>query len=154
MAISAEHRSKFAALHRQWCRLHMYEKFSSGTTNNIRPTNQSYVIEICNTLPRSENKVFTIRIGCNFNPQIYIRSHSYTLVLNKHLWWVYLVQLYLNTQSCIQKYWHFLKCVALYLQIQNTKENDNISFFRHVTRNKNINYMKMTFNITSKYSRH
>ena len=31
MAMSAEHRSKFAALHRQWWRLHMSEKFSSGT---------------------------------------------------------------------------------------------------------------------------
>ena len=28
MAMSAEHRSKFAALHRQWRRLHMSEKFS------------------------------------------------------------------------------------------------------------------------------
>ena len=33
MAMSAEHRSKFAALHRQWWRLHMSEKFSSGTIN-------------------------------------------------------------------------------------------------------------------------
>ena len=31
MAISAEHRSKFAALHRQWWRLQMSEKFTSGT---------------------------------------------------------------------------------------------------------------------------
>ena len=30
MAISAEYRSKFAALHRQWWRLQMSEKFSSG----------------------------------------------------------------------------------------------------------------------------
>ena len=33
MAMSDEHRSKFAALHRQWWRLHMSEKFSSGTIN-------------------------------------------------------------------------------------------------------------------------
>ena len=33
MAISAKHRSKFAALHRQWCRLDMSEKFSTGTKN-------------------------------------------------------------------------------------------------------------------------
>ena len=33
MAMSAEHRSKFAALHRQWWRLHMSYKFSSGTKN-------------------------------------------------------------------------------------------------------------------------
>ena len=31
MAVSAQHRSKFAALHRQWWRLHMSKKFSSGT---------------------------------------------------------------------------------------------------------------------------
>ena len=34
MAMSAEHRSKFAALHLQWWRLHMSEKFSSGTINS------------------------------------------------------------------------------------------------------------------------
>ena len=31
MAMSAEHRSIFAALYQQWWRLHMSEKFSSGT---------------------------------------------------------------------------------------------------------------------------
>ena len=30
MTMSAEHGSKFAALHRQWWRLHMSEIFSSG----------------------------------------------------------------------------------------------------------------------------
>ena len=34
MILSAYHRSKFAALHRQWWRLHMSEKFSSGTINS------------------------------------------------------------------------------------------------------------------------
>ena len=33
MAMSAEHRSKFAALHRQGWRLHMSENFVSGTKN-------------------------------------------------------------------------------------------------------------------------
>ena len=33
MAMSAEHRSKFAALHRQGWRLYMSEKFVSGTKN-------------------------------------------------------------------------------------------------------------------------
>ena len=47
MAISAEHRSKFAAIHRQWWRLHMSEKFSSGTiTAYNQPTNQLYNGEI------------------------------------------------------------------------------------------------------------
>ena len=34
MVMSAEQRSKFAALHRQWWRLHMSEKFSSRTKNS------------------------------------------------------------------------------------------------------------------------
>ena len=31
MTMSAEDRSKLAAIHRSWWRLHMIEKFSSGT---------------------------------------------------------------------------------------------------------------------------
>ena len=38
MAMSAEHRSKLAALHRQGWRLHMSEKFSNGTMN-LKQTN-------------------------------------------------------------------------------------------------------------------
>ena len=41
MAISAEHRSKFAALHRQWWHLHMSEKFSSGTIKPKKPNKQT-----------------------------------------------------------------------------------------------------------------
>ena len=42
MAMSAEHRSKIAALHRQWGRLQMseFEKFSSGTKNSKQTNNQ------------------------------------------------------------------------------------------------------------------
>ena len=36
MAISAEHRSKFAALQRQYWRLHMNEKFSRGSINPLQ----------------------------------------------------------------------------------------------------------------------
>ena len=36
MAMSAEHRSKFAALHRWWWRLHLSEKFSSGTKKTTK----------------------------------------------------------------------------------------------------------------------
>ena len=43
MAMNAEHRSKFAALHRQWWRLHMSEKFSSGT-KTPKQTNKIYNI--------------------------------------------------------------------------------------------------------------
>ena len=42
MAMSAEHRSKFAALHREWWRLHIGEKFSSG----IRKSKQNKKIYI------------------------------------------------------------------------------------------------------------
>ena len=42
MAISAEHWSKYAALHRQWSRLHMSEKFMSGT-KNPKQTNKPIV---------------------------------------------------------------------------------------------------------------
>ena len=41
MATSAEHRSKFAALHRQWWRLYMSEKFSSRTINPIQTNKQT-----------------------------------------------------------------------------------------------------------------
>ena len=36
MVMSAEHKSKFAAFHRQWWRLHMSEKFSSGMRNSAQ----------------------------------------------------------------------------------------------------------------------
>ena len=41
MAMSAEHRSKFAALHRQWWRLHMSEKFANGTINPKQTNKQT-----------------------------------------------------------------------------------------------------------------
>ena len=45
MAISAEHRSKFGALHRSWWRLRMSEKFSSGTkTPNKHLTTAFYYL--------------------------------------------------------------------------------------------------------------
>ena len=51
MAISAEHRSKFAALHLQWWRLQMSEKFSSGTKNSKQKTNK----QLYKVLRRSDN---------------------------------------------------------------------------------------------------
>ena len=41
MAMSAEHRSKFVALHRQWWRLHMSEKFLSGPKNTKQTNKQT-----------------------------------------------------------------------------------------------------------------
>ena len=43
MVISAEQRSQFTAHHRQWWRLQMSEKFSSGTKNS-KQTNKIDVI--------------------------------------------------------------------------------------------------------------
>ena len=39
MAMSAERKSKFAALHRQWWFLHVIEKISSGTINSKQNKN-------------------------------------------------------------------------------------------------------------------
>ena len=49
MAKSAEHRSKFAAFHRQWWRLQMSEKFSSGTITSEQRKNilNTYVKHVC-----------------------------------------------------------------------------------------------------------
>ena len=44
MAMSAEHRSQFAALHRPWYRLHMSEKFSSGTKNHPPPQKKLHTL--------------------------------------------------------------------------------------------------------------
>ena len=38
MAMSAEHRSKFVALHRQWCRLHMSENDKLQRNKQINTT--------------------------------------------------------------------------------------------------------------------
>ena len=45
MAMSAEHRSKFAALHRQLWRLHVSEKFSSGSIHS-KQTNKKLKLNI------------------------------------------------------------------------------------------------------------
>ena len=39
MAMSAKHRSKFAALHQWWWRLHMSEKFLFGMNKQTKETN-------------------------------------------------------------------------------------------------------------------
>ena len=50
MAMSAEHRSKFAALRRQWWRLHISEKYSSGTKKSKQTPSRLQYYEIL-TLP-------------------------------------------------------------------------------------------------------
>ena len=50
MAVSAEHKLKFAALHRQWWRFQVSEKFSSGLKNSKQTNKKS---------ANSQKKVFT-----------------------------------------------------------------------------------------------
>ena len=50
MAMSAEHRSKFAALHRQWWCLHMSENSSSGTINSKQTNKQIIEHQLNDTL--------------------------------------------------------------------------------------------------------
>ena len=45
MAMSAEQRSKFAAFHRQWWRLHMSEKFSTGTNKQTKTITVHFVYQ-------------------------------------------------------------------------------------------------------------
>ena len=45
IAISAEHRSKFAVLHRQWLRLQMSENISSGR-KNYKLTNKQKILYV------------------------------------------------------------------------------------------------------------
>ena len=45
MAMSAEHRSKFAALHMQWWCLNMSEKFSSWTLNSTQTNKQTNMLK-------------------------------------------------------------------------------------------------------------
>ena len=56
MAISAEHRSKFAALHWSWWRLQMSEKFSSGT----KTFNMQCIDEYSGPLSYNFNTVDTV----------------------------------------------------------------------------------------------
>ena len=42
MAMSAEHRSKFAALHQQWCRLHMSEKIPKQNPKQTNKQKQDF----------------------------------------------------------------------------------------------------------------
>ena len=49
MAMSAEHRSNFAALHRQWWRLHMSEKILEWDNKfKIQKNKKKYITDIDN----------------------------------------------------------------------------------------------------------
>ena len=75
IAITAEHRSKFAALHWSWWRLHMSEKLSSGTkTFNIKD-----IAEYSGPVEYSGHSVKhqTINLLNNsFNVHVFLTSHA------------------------------------------------------------------------------
>ena len=62
MAMSAEHRSKFAALHRQWLRLHMSEKFPSGSKKHKTSKLWETIVFTCVHI----SNVFLISISYGF----------------------------------------------------------------------------------------
>ena len=78
MATSGKQRSKFAALHRQWWRLHMSEKFSSGTINPKKETNY---VAIISPWKRTWPYVWTILI---FLQDVLLQDW---LKLAKWFWW-------------------------------------------------------------------
>ena len=126
MATSAEHRSKFVTLHRQWWRLHMSEKFSSGTINPKQKHNLNNLFslsikfdEIGNVLPKEkESLTYTMNFSFfytmsrnNVNSNAY-RFYTYFSTLCKYRmpWKSYLDIFYLFLLlSCTSKsLWQFL----------------------------------------------
>ena len=126
MATSAEHRSKFVTLHWQWWRLHMSEKFSSGTINPKQKHNLNNLFslsikfdEIGNVLPKEkESLTYTMNFSFfytmsrnNVNSNAY-RFYTYFSTLCKYRmpWKSYLDIFYLFLLlSCTSKsLWQFL----------------------------------------------
>ena len=64
MVMSAEHRSEFEALHRQWWRLHMSENFSRGTINPKQTNKQT----------NKQTKHFTKYLFCAAWRPIYVQK--------------------------------------------------------------------------------
>ena len=63
MAMSVEHRSKFAALHRQWERLLMSEKFLSGTkTPKETNTDDWWFVVVQPTMPQQQRQQCCVSI--------------------------------------------------------------------------------------------
>ena len=83
MAMSAEHRSKFAALRRQWWRLDMSEEFSSGTINSIqtnKQTNINLVLPKGSDRPEVSNqRMFSVHFeaGLRTFTDFMVRSYLY-----------------------------------------------------------------------------
>ena len=78
MAMSVEHRSKFAALHRQWWRLHMSGKFSSGTINSKQTYKQKLIYIIFDL-----GQKLVILMHCQMNKAdvykwvVFYKNHTY-----------------------------------------------------------------------------
>ena len=94
-----EHRSRFAALHLQWWRLHMSEKFSSGT-KNLKQTNKQYYVHIWCILSTSKGislfscTLFTLK-KCFLTK---IVAHSPLLYLS-FLWDALVVHVFINKEG-------------------------------------------------------
>ena len=58
MAMSAEYRSKFSALQRQWWRLHMSEKISSGKKKTKKQSSKFTSIECLKINLKSRTKAY------------------------------------------------------------------------------------------------
>ena len=76
MAMSAKHRSKFAALQRLWGHLHMSEKFSSGTKKTKQTKNQTLSYILKNIIGNLEGLIShvlnTCMDGLQKNPKTFI----------------------------------------------------------------------------------
>ena len=80
MAKSAEHRSKFAALHQQWWRLHMSEIFSSGTKNPKQSMKHIILPRItCN----NEHK-YILSVSNYYSSNTQYRNCPYSNLLTNH----------------------------------------------------------------------
>ena len=92
MSLSAEHKSKFAALRRQWWRLHMSEKFSSGTKKPNEKTNKSYIIIV----KFAVLKVFYVKI---------LPRSLWTVILQSRgcVWEAYCFDNYVMASASVQK---------------------------------------------------
>ena len=91
MSMSTEHSSKFVALQRQWWRVHMSEKFSSGTINSAKTNKQTIKLKLLEMYFAKQSKTLLIEIrsnldlllygspdhGLNTNTQIFEAVHAY-----------------------------------------------------------------------------
>ena len=87
--MSAEHRSKFAALHRQWWRLYMSIKFSSETKNHKQTKNNSRRRYMIGILPIRRKNYVTINHSNCHRRNFYSSTISDYCTEIQHLIWFY-----------------------------------------------------------------